>query len=89
MCHELEDEFIFGAFNVLWLDTTIDDASKTNASYPRSMKTFNLIEHPPVLVVCSAWEEVSDKWFSNRPFGKFLLARPRNERKVFCSSLLR
>ena len=46
MCHELEDEFIFGAFNVLWLDITMDDAPKTNASYPRSMKTLNLIEHP-------------------------------------------
>ena len=49
MCHELGDEFIFGAFNVLWLDITMDDAPKTNASYPRSMKTLNLIEHPNIV----------------------------------------
>ena len=46
MCHELQDEFIFGAFNVLWLDITMDDAPKTNASYPGSMRTLNLIKHP-------------------------------------------
>ena len=34
MSHQLKDEFIFGAFNVLWLDMTIDDVPKMNAFYP-------------------------------------------------------
>ena len=61
--HKLGDEFIFGAFNVLWLDITMDDASKTNAAYSRStMKTLNLIEHPNSAFV-QGWAKKVDPRF--------------------------